>query len=224
MRNKISYLFMFMIFVLLIFQFNIILNETKKSVNEAIIETTQSGNYTVTKLFINGIYPSISNIIKLKENSNPTSGLIGDDLKKVDLIVRNFMYGTDILKIKLYSLNGMTLYSTENSQIGDDKSKNPSFQEAINGKAGSQITHRGKFSAIEGEVFDKDLVASYLPIKDGDGLIIGVAEIYTDRTPTILKAQSDQSDIKAYILLFSVITLILVFFMFWLTQTRIGER
>lgn len=224
MSKKFVYILLLFIVVLFVVQFNFIMSESKKSVNESITQTTQSGNKTVTQLFINGIYPSISNILKLKENPNPEVGLDGDDLEVVDNVIRKFVYGTDILKIKLYSLNGMTVYSTQLSQIGENKSQNSSFIEAKNGKAGSQITHRGKFSAVEKEVFEKDLVASYLPIKDSQGFIIGVAEIYTDRTPAILNAQSEESEIRAYMLLFNVLIGICIFFSFWILISKEEER
>lgn len=215
MFSKKMIFFLLIILSFFIGQYIFISSESKKAINEAITETTQSSNLTVTKLFINDVYPGISNILQLEENPNPKNGLEGKELEKVDNIIRSFMFGTDILKIKLYSKNGMTIYSTEASQIGDDKSKNSGFLLALKGKAGSQITHRGKFSAIEGEVFNKDLVSSYLPIKSKNDIIIGVAEIYTDRTPSILKANSDQNDISIYLLLFNVVISIFIFFSFW---------
>ena len=207
---------MIIILGLFIGQYVYVSSESNKAIKSAITETTQSSNLTVTKLFINNIYPELSSILKLEENFNPKVGLEGEELSKVDTVIRNFMFGTDILKIKLYSKNGMTIYSTEAAQIGDDKSTNKEFLLALRGKAGSQITHRGKFSAIDGEVFNKDLVSSYLPIRSKLGNIIGVAEIYTDRTPSILKAKSDQNDVSAYLLLFNVIITIFVFFSFWI--------
>lgn len=216
MFRKLLIFFIVVIVGLLISQYSIILKESQNAVNSAITQTTQSSNLTVTKLFINDVYPNISDIVKLKENPNPTFGLSGEELNSVDSVVRNFMFGTDILKIKLYSSNGMTVYSTEQSQIGDDKSKNKGFLSALRGKAGSQITHRGKFSALEGEVFNRDLVSSYLPIRDKFGSIIGVAEIYTDRTPSITSAKSNQNDISAYLLLFNILIAISVFFLIWL--------
>lgn len=220
MFRKSLTLFLIIIIALLISQYTFILKESKNALTSVITQTTQSSNLTITKLFINNVYPEISDIVRLRENPNPKVGLSDQELNNVDTVIRNFMFGTDILKIKLYSTNGMTVYSTEQSQIGDDKSKNKGFLSALKGKAGSQITHRGKFSAIDGEVFNKDLVSSYLPIRDKIGSVIGVAEIYTDRTPSIAKAKSNQNDISAYLLLFNVLIAISIFFLVWILFSK----
>ena len=94
-------LFIILIVGLIIGQYSFIVKESQTAVNSAITQTTQSANLTVTKLFINNVYPEISHIVRLKENTNPKNGLEGEDLNEVDSIVRNFMFGTDILKIKL---------------------------------------------------------------------------------------------------------------------------
>lgn len=190
-------------------------NQIKTTVNKGISEATQDANLTVTKLFINEVYPKIESILKLKEKPYQKVGLSNKDLETVDMHIRNFMLGTDILKIKLYSLNGMTIYSSEYSQIGQDKGFSKPLKAATQGKVASQISHRGKFSALEGEVFEKDLVSSYLPIRDKLGAVIGVAEIYTDRTKAIEHSSKSLSKINAYMILFQVILAILIFFSIW---------
>jgi hypothetical protein len=130
------------------------------------------------------------------------------------------MFGTDIMKVKIYGMNGMTVYSTERKQIGEDKHDNQGFQSAAQGIAGSQITHRGKFSAIEGDVFDKDMVASYIPIRNQAGLIIGVAEIYTDRTPVLDKSTRGEGYIHAALRITQSVQIILLLALGWLFWDR----
>jgi diguanylate cyclase (GGDEF)-like protein/PAS domain S-box-containing protein len=95
--------------------------------------------------------------------------------------------GSSIFKIKLYNRLGVTVFSTDPKQIGEDKSKNSGFIAAMRGRAESKLTHRDTFSAFEGEVQNRDLVESYVPLNDPfSGKIVGVSEIYGDATHSLV--------------------------------------
>lgn len=93
-----------------------------------------------------------------------------------------FMQESDIVKFKVYDLRGMTVYSTQASQIGEDKSTNAGFVRAKSGRVATELTHRDQFSSFEGEISDVDLVSSYVPLVDG-GKVVGVFELYQNVTP-----------------------------------------
>jgi diguanylate cyclase (GGDEF)-like protein/PAS domain S-box-containing protein len=100
--------------------------------------------------------------------------------------VLNLLKGTKIFKIKVYDLRGMTVYSTELKQIGEDKSKNKGVMDGLQGLNSSELVHRDQFSSFEGEVQNRDLVESYVPRYDPvTGKVSGVFEIYGDATAVL---------------------------------------
>jgi diguanylate cyclase (GGDEF)-like protein/PAS domain S-box-containing protein len=122
--------------------------------------------------------------------------------------VQKLLKGTKIFKIKVYDLRGMTVYSTELQQIGEDKSKNKGVMDGLKGLNSSELVHRDQFSAFEGEVQNRDLVESYVPRYDPvSGKVSGVFEIYGDATAVLAEVGKRQ-----WLMILSVVSLLALLF------------
>ena len=99
--------------------------------------------------------------------------------------VAALMRNTSVVKVKIYSRLGMTVFSSDSAQLGEDKLKNPGFRSAISGKVLSELTHRNTINTFEGERSDIDVLSSYVPIVNKDGSIEGVFELYQDVSPFV---------------------------------------
>ncbi|MFZ4537448.1 PAS domain S-box protein [Propionivibrio sp.] len=99
------------------------------------------------------------------------------------------MHDSDVVKIKLYNMQGITVFSTDASQIGEDKSRNAGFVSAKRGKVASELTHRDQFSAFEGSLENVDLLSSYVPIVE-NGTVVAVFELYQDVTLLMQRIES----------------------------------
>jgi diguanylate cyclase (GGDEF)-like protein len=95
------------------------------------------------------------------------------------------MRGTTVLKIKLYTRDGRTAFSTDPLQIGESKADSGGFRTALGGTPISVLTHRNQFDAFEGTLQDRDVISTYVPIHsvmEGQAQIVGVFEVYQDVT------------------------------------------
>lgn len=149
----------------------------------SVQDSTEASNRTLTRVFVNENWDAVKPLLPAPgggaelAKSNP-------NIPAIDQIVRRFSSYTDVLKVKIYDLSGITVYSSERKQIGEDKSRNTGFLAAARGGVASELTYRGAFGAFDGELFDRNLVSTYVPVRVGDR-VDAVLEIYSDRTASI---------------------------------------
>jgi signal transduction histidine kinase len=102
--------------------------------------------------------------------------------------------GTAIVKVKIYDRQGITVFSTDPSQIGQDKSKGEGVIRALRGEIASELTHRDTFSTFESVIENTDLLSSYIPIQTDrpQASVDGVFEIYAEVTSFVAQIHRTQ--------------------------------
>jgi hypothetical protein len=159
-----------------------------------LVEIAERQNVELARALSNTIWPRFSAYV------TGVSGLDGDALRarpetrQIHEALKTLSAGLPVLKVKIYNLDGLTVFSSQASQIGEDKSNSPSFLASVReGKPASKQAHEDRFSSLSGELLDRELVESYLPIRRGDGPIEGVFELYSDVTPLMARIERTAS-------------------------------
>lgn len=161
---------------------------------QAMIEQEESKNVAVTQTFANFLKEELTSHLAA------TEGLAAADLHdhpsvaNLRRIIAAERAGLPVAKIKIYNAAGMTIFSTEASQIGEDKSDNEGFLTARGGGVVSELTHRNTFSTFDGVLENQDVLSTYLPIhlNGVDGAIVGVLELYSNMTPLLRRIDATE--------------------------------
>jgi diguanylate cyclase (GGDEF)-like protein/PAS domain S-box-containing protein len=155
-----------------------------------IEHVAENHNIALTQFLYRLLSQDVEKLIARSAGKSGSALQNPDEISALHLKVSEAVRGSDVAKIKIYNLQGITVYSTDAKQIGEDKSANPGFISARQGLALSELVHRDHFSATESVLSNVDLLSSYIPVRKESG-VVAVFEVYLDVTSLV--AQIDRS-------------------------------
>ncbi len=182
----------------------------------------EANNASLTQAIANSVWPRFSGHLE-SARSQPIDKLQkASKTKSLNEEIRTLVAELGVLKVKLYETGGMTVFSTQTSQIGTDYSKNPRFLKSLDGGFASKLELRKKFGAITGPLSDRWVLSSYIPVRRGnDGKLLGVAEIYRDVTAARLEAAKSRTA-RAIIIGFALaVVFVCLVFIVWRSDIRL---
>lgn len=179
------------------------------SIHEMLVATEQR-NVEYARVFANELWPDLAPLLSADIQDHNTR------IADLSTAARSMAEGSPILKIKFYGPDGHTVFSSDPAQIGEMKALNAGLLTAVRDtRANSEMTARERFSAFSGELFDRDVVETYVPITRGGDTSKAVIELYTDVT-----ALTDRIWTTTYYIvgLTAGLLSLLYFLMFWIVS------
>ncbi|MBF0160936.1 MAG: PAS domain S-box protein [Magnetococcales bacterium] len=156
-----------------------------KTEQRFMLDLGEKQNIALTQAFSNALWPSLESLLR------QSSELLVEDLQGHPLIahirqlLNRFTQQLDIVTIEIYNRSGVTIFSTEAQQIGTRRGKDTGFLHAMEDRVFSERTHRGHIAAASGERGERELLSSYVPIRQ-KGEIVGVFKLDYDIGPLLV--------------------------------------
>lgn len=147
-----------------------------------LVHLAQDRNVALTYAFSNSLWPKFASLVEHSDGSGADTLRSQAKSENLYSLVANQMKDTKVIKVKIYSLEGITVFSSDPAQTGENKNNNPAFETALSGEVISGLTHRNTFDAFEGTLTNLDVISTYLPILDDQISKVAVFEIYSDVT------------------------------------------
>ncbi|WP_455212848.1 sensor histidine kinase [Kaarinaea lacus] len=214
-----------MIIILLTWMFRIVaFNDIQK--------VSEKSNIILTRAMANVLWPQIHGLVATLDVDN-TAALKAGDMQSdmvLDMIglmmdepLAELVRGTNVVKVKLFGLDGLTLFSTETEQAGQRKAENyGGIANARAGQISAHISFNEKITSLKGEIlYDRYVLSSYMPLRNATTQNIeAVIEIYTDITEVYDQIHVSQYKFAlALSCVFLVIGFVLFFTMRYLERT-----
>jgi diguanylate cyclase (GGDEF)-like protein len=192
---------------------------------DALVESETHVSVGLTKAFANAIWPSYSAFVRHAASLPPAELAGRDEIETLDRDLRALAQGLNVVKVKIYDLRGFTVFSTDPRQIGEDKSANPGFRRARDGYPASEITYRDRFDAWEGEISERNIIGTYVPVHvDAATPVEAVFEVYSDVTDLVERMQASQRKIVGSVLGAMALVWLVIQFMLSHYQRRLNEE
>lgn len=172
----------------------------KQAVRNMAISTEES-NVALTQVLSNTLWPEYKDFLISTESLSTQALVEAKETQEIQVAIAEQLAGLSVLKIKIYDLEGRTVFSTDPSQIGSVKKDSVGLSTALAGDVISQVDHRDTFTSIDYSVLEeRDLLSSYIPIRSSEAAsnIEGVIEVYTDVTPALARIRAVQRNSFLY--------------------------
>jgi signal transduction histidine kinase/CheY-like chemotaxis protein len=149
-----------------------------------LVDGGEQQNIAITRALVNNIWPEFAPFIDQASTMDPHDLVKHEVYRKTHINTLKSITGLPILKIKIFNLDGKTVFSSDKTELGQQKQADyPGSISAATGKILTKITLREKFTGIQGELFNRRIASSYLPIYEPNSSTVrGVFEVYYDVT------------------------------------------
>jgi diguanylate cyclase (GGDEF)-like protein len=168
---------------------------------DAMVEAESHASVALTKTFANAVWPAHAEFVKRAASLDRATLAARPEIASLEHELRRLADGLPVVKVKIYDLNGLTVFSTDARQIGEDKLSNPGYQRARAGYPASNLTYRERFDAWEGDLAERHILATYVPVHVYEAAPVeAVLEVYTDITELVARMERSQWTILAAVL------------------------
>ena len=158
-----------------------------------LMRVEQDKNVALTRTFANMIWPDVAGFFQTSDTLTIDELRASPEIAELHAALQGGMQGNSVVKVKIYGLDGDTLYSSQPSQIGEDQSANEGWRMAATGEIVNELTHRDEFNSFDGIIEDRDVLASYVPIRrSNDAPVEAVFELYSDVTDLVQELNAVQ--------------------------------
>ncbi|WP_158089414.1 hybrid sensor histidine kinase/response regulator [Magnetofaba australis] len=161
------------------------------------VRMAEQGNVALARLLTETLWPRYADYLTpppdrdgAKQKARPQKQAVYVELLKI-------LHDSQVIKVKIYSPDGLTLFSSEFNQIGESKVGVARFERAVKWRLpSSKYGKRATFAALYGPLRDRYVLETFIPVNDLEsGKLKGVFEVYSDFTDFVADLKRQTLDI-----------------------------
>lgn len=156
-----------------------------------MLSQAEHDNVTMTQFVRNAMYDQfLAALQDSYQDDDEQMSNLRENAARLYLHTRRLISGSDVIKVKLYNHEGLTVFNTDLEQLSENVSDNPGFQVAMAGGVATVFRQRDVFIAYDGKRHNVNFIASYVPLRDESGEVNGVFEIYREVSPLVARVEN----------------------------------
>lgn len=166
------------------------------------ISQMQSQNEIMTRVVKNTILRDFKDFLEEARGLTSEGLKPRRELREIDLQLRLAVRDTGVLKFKVYTPEGLTIYSSDLSEVGSSKAQDAKFKKILSSKAtSSSISYRDRFNALSGTIDDIWVMDTYVPVIGMDNELNTITELYIDISDHLAAIRSETMQVGIGIVL-----------------------
>ncbi|WP_207063419.1 sensor histidine kinase [Motiliproteus sp. SC1-56] len=160
---------------------------------DVLLDEGENRNIAITRVLANSLWPQIQPLLESSREAQDHAAA-----QRLHQSILSRIQGLAVIKVKLYSPAGLTVFSTTNEEIGADQSTNPAIPLALRGQVSNSFVERDHYNEFDRQVEALDLLQTYIPLYLPDTeQVAGIFEVYSDYTPLLRKIRHTQWSVMA---------------------------
>ena len=157
-----------------------------------MIDVVGGENAAMSQAFANAIWPRFQDYVMAATPTNSQDLRKRPENAELHTAMKALVGGLNVVKVEVFRLDGLTVYSSDPLDIGNYKKENSAFINAArNDKSVNNFGFRPMFNGINGQLLDRQIIESYIPIRGKSGVTEGVIELYSDVTARVQAVTTD---------------------------------
>jgi len=179
-----------------------------------LVHGGEQENIAITRALLKNIWPEFAPFMEKASAMDAHQIVKHETYRKTYLSTLQSIQGLPILKIKILDLQGKTVFSTDKTQLAIREPANyKGIVAAKNGEIITEISFLDKINAVQGELKNKRIITSYVPIYNStDSIVRGVFEAYYDVTDNYNNLERNQ--IIAFLGIFTTFSILYLMLFF----------
>ena len=132
---------------------------------QGIVDLAERSNQHLARAAMNQMKPTLLEFLDATANFNPNSASPPPLPPELAGSIRALMQDRFIARIKILNRQGVVVFSTWPSHLGNDQSHNPGFIAASKGGVASDLVYRDTFNRFDGATEEDNLAQTYIPVQ-----------------------------------------------------------
>jgi diguanylate cyclase (GGDEF)-like protein len=161
-----------------------------------LVEHETRANTEFSKIFANIIWSKYAGFIQKSSSISKQELLSRPEVDSLRQDIVSLLANSSIVNIRIFNLQGMTIFSLQNEHLGEAANIKSGFVDAKSGAMISELVYNRQSKSTTAEAGDRDFLSTYLPLRSsGNNSVHGVIELYTDVTELVDQTRRTQENV-----------------------------